>query len=206
MPPTSSCSRRQPRWDSRPSNNRHAKPRRMPEARLTMKFVRACSKVLCPSVSQVKSTLPPIKTILIAKSDLLAEIPQAHASVRLICGSSASSRKCAAHLRNFPQAHSSVRGVCGTFRKFLASVRGVCGTFRKLTQVCGAFAELSASLSQVCGTFAELSASLSQVCGAFAELSASSLKRAGFAELSASMPLFLKIDIICGRNATTEGY
>ena len=42
--------------------------------------------------------------------------------------------------------------------------------------------------------------------GLLAELSASSLKRAGFAELSASMPLFLKIDIICGRNATTEGY
>ena len=165
MPPTSSCSRRQPRWDSRPSNNRHAKPRRMPEARLTTKFVRACSKMLRPSVTQVKSTLPPIKTILIAKSDLLAEL-------------SASSLKRA--------------GVCGTFRKFLASVRGVCGTFRKLTQACGAFAELSASLSQVCGTFAELSAS--------------SLKRAGFAELSASMPLFLKIDIICGRNATTEGY
>ena len=104
MPPTSSCSKRQPRWDSRPSNNRHAKPRRMPEARLTMKFVRACSKMLRPSVTQVKSTLPPIKTILIAKSDLLAEL-------------SASSLKRA--------------GVCGTFRKFLASVRGVCGTFRK---------------------------------------------------------------------------
>ena len=118
MPPMSSCSRRQPRWDSRPSNNRHARPRRMPEARLTTKLVRACSKVLCPSVSQVKSTLPPIKTILIAKSDLLAEL-------------SASSLKRA--------------GVCGTFRKFLASVRGVCGTFRKLTQVCGTFAELSAS-------------------------------------------------------------
>ena len=132
MPPTSSCSKRQPRWDSRPSNNRHAKPRRMPEARLTMKFVRACSKMLRPSVTQVKSTLPPIKTILIAKSDLLAEL-------------SASSLKRV--------------GVCGTFRKFLASVRGVCGTFRKLTQVCGAFAELSASFSQVCGAFAELSAS-----------------------------------------------
>ena len=132
MPPTSSCSRRQPRWDSRPSNNRHAKPRRMPEARLTMKFVRACSKMLRPSVTQVKSTLPPIKTILIAKSDLLAEL-------------SASSLKRA--------------GVCGTFRKFLASVRGVCGTFRKLTQVCGAFAEVSASFSQVCGAFAEVSAS-----------------------------------------------
>ena len=90
MPPTSSCSRRQPRWDSRPSNNRHARPRRMPEARLTMKFVRACSKMLRPSVTQVKSTLPPIKTILIAKSDLLAEL-------------SASSLKRA--------------GVCGTFRK-----------------------------------------------------------------------------------------
>ena len=121
MPPTSSCSRRQPRWDSRPSNNRHARPRRMPEARLTMKFVRACSKMLRPSVTQVKSTLPPIKTILIAKSDLLAEL-------------SASSLKRA--------------GVCGTFRKFLASVRGVCGTFRKLTQVCGAFAEVSASTPQ----------------------------------------------------------
>ena len=132
MPPTSSCTRRQPRWDSRPSNNRHAKPRRMPEARLTTKFVRACSKMLRPSVTQVKSTLPPIKTILIAKSDLLAEL-------------SASSLKRA--------------GVCGTFRKFLASVRGVCGTFRKLTQVCGAFAEVSASFSQVCGAFAEVSAS-----------------------------------------------
>ena len=132
MPPTSSCSKRQPRWDSRPSNNRHAKPRRMPEARLTTKFVRACSKMLRPSVTQVKSTLPPIKTILIAKSDLLAEL-------------SASSLKRA--------------GVCGTFRKLLASVRGVCGTFRKLTQVCGAFAEVSASFSQVCGAFAELSAS-----------------------------------------------
>ena len=138
MPPTSSCSKRQPRWDSRPSNNRHAKPRRMPEARLTMKFVRACSKMLRPSVTQVKSTLPPIKTILIAKSDLLAEL-------------SASSLKRA--------------GVCGTFRKFLASVRGVCGTFRKLTQACGAFAELSASFSQVCGAFAELSASSLKCAG-----------------------------------------
>ena len=145
MPPTSSCSRRQPRWDSRPSNNRHAKPRRMPEARLTTKLVRACSKVLCPSVSQVKSTLPPIKTILIAKSDLLAELSasslkrvgvcgtfrkltqacgafaELSASFSQVCGAfaelSASSLKCAGRLRNFPQAHSSVRGVCGTFRK-----------------------------------------------------------------------------------------
>ena len=138
MPPTSSCSRRQPRWDSRPSNNRHARPRRMPEARLTMKFVRACSKMLRPSVTQVKSTLPPIKTILIAKSDLLAEL-------------SASSLKRA--------------GVCGTFRKFLASVRGVCGTFRKLTQVCGTFAELSASslkCADVCGSFRKHSSIFSE--------------------------------------------
>ena len=143
MPPTSSCSRRQPRWDSRPSNNRHAKPRRMPEARLTTKFVRACSKMLRPSVTQVKSTLPPIKTILIAKSDLLAEL-------------SASSLKRA--------------GVCGTFRKFLASVRGVCGTFRKLTQVCGAFAELSASSLKCAGrlrNFPQAHSSVRGVCGTF---------------------------------------
>ena len=146
MPPTSSCSRRQPRWDSRPSNNRHAKPRRMPEARLTMKFVRACSKMLRPSVTQVKSTLPPIKTILIAKSDLLAELSASSLKRAGVCGTFRKltqtcgrlrnfpqvSRKCAGRLRNFPQAHSSVRDVCGTFRK--------------LTQACGAFAELSASM------------------------------------------------------------
>ena len=148
----SSCSRRQPRWDSRPSNNRHARPRRMPEARLTTKLVRACSKMLRPSVTQVKSTLPPIKTILIAKSDLLAEL-------------SASSLKRA--------------GVCGTFRKFLASVRGVCGTFRKLTQVCGAFAEVSASFSQVCGAFAEVSASSLKCAGRLRKFPQASRKCAG---------------------------
>ena len=118
MPPTSSCSRRQPRWDSRPSNNRHARPRRMPEARLTTKLVRACSKVLCPSVSQVKSTLPPIKTILIAKSDLLAEL-------------SASSLKRA--------------GVCGTFRKLTQVCGAFAEVSASFSQVCGAFAEVSAS-------------------------------------------------------------
>ena len=168
MPPTSSCSRRQPRWDSRPSNNRHAKPRRMPEARLTTKFVRACSKMLRPSVTQVKSTLPPIKTILIAKSDLLAEL-------------SASSLKRA--------------GVCGTFRKFLASVRGVCGTFRKLTQVCGAFAEVSASFSQVCGTFAELSASSLKCAGRLRKFPQAHSSVRGVCGTFRKHALFLKIVI-----------
>ena len=168
MPPTSSCSKRQPRWDSRPSNNRHAKPRRMPEARLTMKFVRACSKMLRPSVTQVKSTLPPIKTILIAKSDLLAEL-------------SASSLKRA--------------GVCGTFRKFLASVRGVCGTFRKLTQACGAFAELSASFSQVCGAFAELSASSLKCAGRLRNFPQAHSSVRGVCGTFRKHALFLKIDI-----------
>ena len=168
MPPTSSCSRRQPRWDSRPSNNRHARPRRMPEARLTMKFVRACSKMLRPSVTQVKSTLPPIKTILIAKSDLLAEL-------------SASSLKRA--------------GVCGTFRKFLASVRGVCGTFRKLTQVCGAFAEVSASFSQVCGTFAELSASSLKCAGRLRKFPQAHSSVRGVCGTFRKHALFLKIVI-----------
>ena len=168
MPPTSSCSRRQPRWDSRPSNNRHAKPRRMPEARLTMKFVRACSKMLRPSVTQVKSTLPPIKTILIAKSDLLAEL-------------SASSLKRA--------------GVCGTFRKFLASVRGVCGTFRKLTQVCGAFAEVSASFSQVCGAFAEVSASSLKCAGRLRNFPQAHSSVRGVCGTFRKHALFLKIVI-----------
>ena len=168
MPPTSSCSRRQPRWDSRPSNNRHAKPRRMPEARLTTKFVRACSKMLRPSVTQVKSTLPPIKTILIAKSDLLAEL-------------SASSLKRA--------------GVCGTFRKFLASVRGVCGTFRKLTQVCGAFAEVSASFSQVCGAFAELSASSLKCAGRLRNFPQAHSSVRGVCGTFRKHALFLKIVI-----------
>ena len=168
MPPTSSCSKRQPRWDSRPSNNRHAKPRRMPEARLTTKFVRACSKMLRPSVTQVKSTLPPIKTILIAKSDLLAEL-------------SASSLKRA--------------GVCGTFRKFLASVRGVCGTFRKLTQVCGAFAEVSASFSQVCGTFAELSASSLKCAGRLRKFPQAHSSVRGVCGTFRKHALFLKIVI-----------
>ena len=79
------------------------------------------------------------------KCGVLAEVSASHSSV--------------GRLRKFPQAHSSVRGVCGSFRKLLASVRGVCGSFRKLTQVCGAFAEVSASFSQVCGAFAEVSAS-----------------------------------------------
>ena len=164
----SSCSRRQPRWDSRPSNNRHAKPRRMPEARLTTKFVRACSKMLRPSVTQVKSTLPPIKTILIAKSDLLAEL-------------SASSLKRA--------------GVCGTFRKFLASVRGVCGTFRKLTQVCGAFAEVSASFSQVCGAFAEVSASSLKCAGRLRNFPQAHSSVRGVCGTFRKHALFLKIDI-----------
>ena len=145
MPPTSSCSRRQPRWDSRPSNNRHAKPRRMPEARLTMKFVRACSKMLRPSVTQVKSTLPPIKTILIAKSDLLAELSASSLKRAGVCGTFRKltqacarlrnfpqvSRKCAGRLRNFPQAHSSVRGVCGTFRKHALFLKIVIDFVRK---------------------------------------------------------------------------
>ena len=168
MPPTSSCSKRQPRWDSRPSNNRHAKPRRMPEARLTTKFVRACSKMLRPSVTQVKSTLPPIKTILIANSDLLAEL-------------SASSLKRA--------------GVCGTFRKFLASVRGVCGTFRKLTQVCGAFAEVSASFSQVCGTFAEHSASSLKCAGRLRKFPQAHSSVRGVCGTFRKHALFLKIVI-----------
>ena len=79
------------------------------------------------------------------KCGVLAEVSASHSSV--------------GRLRKFPQAHSSVRGVCGSFRKSLASVRGVCGSFRKLAQVCGAFAEVSASFSQVCGAFAEVSAS-----------------------------------------------
>ena len=145
MPPTSSCSRRQPRWDSRPSNNRHARPRRMPEARLTMKFVRACSKMLRPSVTQVKSTLPPIKTILIAKSDLLAELSASSLKRAGVCGTFRKltqtcgrlrnfpqvSRKCAGRLRNFPQAHSSVRGVCGTFRKHALFLKIVIDFVRK---------------------------------------------------------------------------
>ena len=168
MPPMSSCSRRQPRWDSRPSNNRHARPRRMPEAHLTTKLVRACSKVLCPSVSQVKSTLPPIKTILIAKSDLLAEIPQAHASMRLICGISASSRKCAAHLRKFRKPLASVRLICGISASF-SQVRGSFAEVPQAPRKCAAhlrkFRKLHASVRRICG----ISASLSQVCGTFAE-------------------------------------
>ena len=131
MPPTSSCSRRQPRWDSRPSNNRHARPRRMPEARLTTKLVRACSKVLCPSVSQVKSTLPPIKTILIAKSDLLAELSASSLKRAGVCGTFRKLTQTCGRLRNFPQAHSSVRGVCGTFRKHALFLKIVIDFVRK---------------------------------------------------------------------------
>ena len=121
MPPMSSCSRRQPRWDSRPSNNRHARPRRMPEARLTMKFVRACSKMLRPSVTQVKSTLPPIKTILIAKSDLLAELSASSLKRVGVCGT----------FRKLTQA-------CGTFAELSASslkCADVCGSFRKHSSI-----------------------------------------------------------------------
>ena len=164
----SSCSRRQPRWDSRLSNNQHARPRRMPGGTLATKFVRACSKMLRPSVTQVKSTLPPIKTILIAKSDLLAEL-------------SASSLKRA--------------GVCGTFRKFLASVRGVCGTFRKLTQVCGAFAEVSASFSQVCGAFAEVSASSLKCAGRLRNFPQAHSSVRGVCGTFRKHALFLKIVI-----------
>ena len=151
MPPTSSCSRRQPRWDSRPSNNRHARPRRMPEARLTMKFVRACSKMLRPSVTQVKSTLPPIKTILIAKSDLLAELSASSLKRAGVCGTFRKLTQTCGRLRNFPQAHSSVR----------------------------AFAELSASFSQVCGAFAELSASSLKCAGRLRNFPQASRKCAG---------------------------
>ena len=131
MPPMSSCSRRQPRWDSRPSNNWHARPRRMPEARLTTKLVRACSKVLCPSVSQVKSTLPPIKTILIAKSDLLAELSASSLKRAGVCGTFRKLTQACGRLRNFPQAHSSVRGVCGTFRKHALFLKIVIDFVRK---------------------------------------------------------------------------
>ena len=167
MPPTSSCSRRQPRWDSRPSNNRHARPRRMPEARLTMKFVRACSKMLRPSVTQVKSTLPPIKTILIAKSDLLAELSASSLKRAGVCGTFRKLTQTCGRLRNFPQAHSSVR----------------------------AFAELSASFSQVCGAFAELSASSLKCAGRLRNFPQAHSSVRGVCGTFRKHALFLKIDI-----------
>ena len=186
MPPTSSCSRRQPRWDSRPSNNRHARPRRMPEARLTMKFVRACSKMLRPSVTQVKSTLPPIKTILIAKSDLLAELSASSLKRAGVCGTFRKLTQTCGRLRNFPQAHSSVRAfaelsasfsqVCGAFAELSASSLKRAGRLRNFPQVyrkCAGrlrnFPQAHSSVRGVCGSFRKLT----QVCGTFAELSAS---------------------------------
>ena len=71
-------------------------------------------------------------------------------------------------LREFPQAHSSVRGVCGSSRKLLASVRGICGSSRKLTQVCGAFAGVPASSLKCAGRlreFPQAHSSVRDVCG-----------------------------------------
>ena len=44
---------------------------------------------------------------------------------------SASSLKCAGRLRKFPQAHSSVRGVCGTLRKHALFLKIVIDFVRK---------------------------------------------------------------------------
>ena len=49
----------------------------------------------------------------------------------LLAELSASSLKCAGRLRNFPQAHSSVRGVCGTFRKHALFLKIVIDFVRK---------------------------------------------------------------------------
>ena len=110
----SSCSRRQPRWDSRPSNNRHARPRRMPGGTFDHEIRSGRLKDASPFCYSSKIYSSPNKN-------------NPNCKKRLACGNSASSRKCA--------------GVCGTFRKPLASVRLICGISASFSQVRGAFAE-----------------------------------------------------------------
>ena len=191
----SSCSRRQPRWDSRLSNNQHARPRRMPGGTFDHEVRSGLLKDASPFCYSSKIYSSSNKN-------------NPNCKKRLACGTFRKLTQACGRLRNFPQAHSNVwafaelsasslkrAGVCGTFRKFLASVRGVCGTFRKLTQVCGAFAEVSASFSQVCGAFAEVSASSLKCAGRLRNFPQAHSSVRGVCGTFRKHALFLKIVI-----------
>ena len=98
-------------------------------------------------------------------------------------------------LREFPQAHSSVRGVCGSSRKLLASVRLICGSSRKPTQACGAFAGVPASFSQVCGAFAGVPASSLKCAGRLREFPQAHSSVRDVCGSSRKHALFLKMGI-----------
>ena len=118
MPPMSSCSRRQPRWDSRLSNNQHARPRRMPGGTFDHEIRSGRLQDASPFCYSSKIYSSPNKNNPNCKKRLACgtfrKLTQACGRLRNF---PQVSRKCAGRLRNFPQAHSSVRGVCGTFRK-----------------------------------------------------------------------------------------
>ena len=132
MPPMSSCSRRQPRWDSRLSNNQHARPRRMPGGTFDHEVRSGLLKDASPFCYSSKIYSSSNKNNPNCKKRLACgtfrKLTQACGRLRNF---PQVSRKCAGRLRNFPQAHSSVRDVCGTLRKHALFLKIVIDFVRK---------------------------------------------------------------------------